>query len=562
MVTNLNPATVAIPLLAFILVVSVPSVAGGGFLRNAAYDSFGEDLQLALGEVMGCGGAIEAGRLEGIERALKPLWRSLPKNTKGHIDWRSLRYITHRYFMRQSSLVVRGFEPLRLMNTSDAGILSKQIPGYVDIMLGGKHEQDGFSLEDSTNLVATLEQLIFDSETHLLEKVYDHLSVMHKDTLDFSQLKSILETYMVHWMMGDDQSSIDMLMKNKTLLETVFPHWENLKSFVGGRIQALNFQRTNMPGSTPGAKLFQQQYSFDDAHTVVGGITRSFQSYWESECENMKTSLVALDRAKTGRVHLSDFYHAGMNSEWRFGESEAYLREMGVLDESAMWHGSQVIISNYLQGSNNCIVSTAHYLVCCSNPCENILSDIETEIGSAMATPIQIIDIIGNMTTADDEPIRLSQMLVDQLGNVATTQGGKVPLHGRLFAQWLHYVFPYDCAFPHKSGAVSLATPLEFGDYVASKREMSKHARKRPQNHNATVTDALLMSQWSSEEELFVDYSLELQAPWEGRKAYPFIIVGLFVLALAALWASLSGNGKPAKVLELPLAGSGKSHWV
>ena len=30
--------------------------------------------------------------------------------------------------------------------------------------------------------------------------------------------------------------------------------------------------------------------------------------------------------------------------------------------------------------------------------------------------------------------------------------GGKVPIHGRLFAQWLHYVFPRDCAFPYKSG--------------------------------------------------------------------------------------------------------------
>merc|ERR550537_644654 len=30
-----------------------------------------------------------------------------------------------------------------------------------------------------------------------------------------------------------------------------------------------------------------------------------------------------------------------------------------------------------------------------------------------------------------------------------------IPLHGRLFAQWLHYAFPHECPYPHMSGTVT-----------------------------------------------------------------------------------------------------------
>jgi len=62
-----------------------------------------------------------------------------------------------------------------------------------------------------------------------------------------------------------------------------------------------------------------------------------------------------------------------------------------------------------------------------------------------------------------------------------------VPLHGRLFAQWLHYVFPHECPFPHKNGAVSASTPMEFGaNYVATKVGISMHitGMSKPQTPN------------------------------------------------------------------------------
>merc|ERR1719456_170289 len=147
----------------------------------------------------------------------------------------------------------------------------------------------------------------------------------------------------------------------------------------------------------------EHAYSFKDAQEVVGSITKGFASFWETECQNIKASLVTLDKDGTGRVTLSDFYGANTDGEWRFGESENYLRELGALDESSSLRGKQVIIPNYLHGANNCIVSTSNYLVCCVNECEDTMNDIEAAVGGPVASPETILPLVGNMTNWDDD---------------------------------------------------------------------------------------------------------------------------------------------------------------
>merc|ERR1719343_1245028 len=39
--------------------------------------------------------------------------------------------------------------------------------------------------------------------------------------------------------------------------------------------------------------------------------------------------------------------------------------------------------------------------------------------------------------------------LVTRLQEIAGMHNGVVPLHGRLFAQWMHHAYPFDCPFPH-----------------------------------------------------------------------------------------------------------------
>merc|ERR1719161_2800879 len=207
----------------------------------------------------------------------------------------------------------------------------------------------------------------------------------------------------------------------------------------------MDFKKAKAPEPGMGLSMMEKRYTFRDAHEVIGGITKTFQDFWQSECHTMKDQLVEMDTEGTGRVRLSDFYGTGLDKDWRFGESETYLRELGVLDESSPWKGKQVIIPNYLQAASNCIVSAPHYLVCCVNECESLMGEIESTVGEPSAAPDVMLQIVGNLTSPSskyDEPPILAGMLSDQLQKIADAHGGRVPLHGRLFAQWLHYVFP------------------------------------------------------------------------------------------------------------------------
>merc|ERR1719199_1439363 len=99
----------------------------------------------------------------------------MPK-TNGNVDRRTLRYLVHRYFMQTSSLMVRGFEPTRPTNDSHWGaadILSQMVPAYVESVLESHHStQNGFTLQDAVDMVLMLDQLIFDSESPLLDGIY------------------------------------------------------------------------------------------------------------------------------------------------------------------------------------------------------------------------------------------------------------------------------------------------------------------------------------------------------------------------------------------------------
>jgi hypothetical protein len=551
--------------------------AGNTFLaasKEGLAGSSEEDFRAAMATVMGCGagsGSSEGSksRLPAVERAIQPMWRVLPKNPRGLVEWRMVRYLAHRYFTQQSSLLVRGFEPMRQVNSSDLGsadILSAKGSSTVGALLESKQSSEGFSLEEAASMIATLEQLIFNAETSLLEAAYAKERKSTVSALSHAELSRVMEVYMVHWMIGDDPQAIRLLLANRTLLQQVLPKWNDVKGFVDGIVKNMEYAAQHNPKAGYAQAAMNGMYSFKDAHNAVGDITRTFASFWESECQMIKGSLVELDKRATGRVSLKDFYGANADGEWRFGESEAYLRELGALDESSPWLGKQVIIPNYLQGASNCIVSTKHYLVCCAHECEPILNEIEDAVGTPVAPPEQILPLVGNMTTLDDEPPKIDEALKAQLQRIADMHGGKVPLHGRLFAQWLHYVFPRECPFPHKSGAHKSLSPQQYGqNYIASDAEVKNHAALRNESTPllAEHEEAQWMSQWSEEEELIADYSLQLSAPWELHKR-PFMLGGascLVALIVMAMKAS-TRNSKKSSEYSYISAFDSKSHFV
>merc|ERR1712224_406959 len=83
-------------------------------------------------------------------------------------------------------------------------------------------------------------------------------------------------------------------------------------------------------------------------------------------------------------------------------------------------------------------------------------SRVEEHLGGPTATPHEIVPVIlGTMyDDGEERDVKTVMPLSKKLWEVAQHHGDQIPLHGRLFQQWLHYVKPQECPYPHKRGSV------------------------------------------------------------------------------------------------------------
>ena len=164
-----------------------------------------------------------------------------------------------------------------------------------------------------------------------------------------------------------------------------------------------------------------------------------------------------------------------------------------------------VIVPNYLTSRPNCVQTTRLYAVCCRNEFEDLMGQLERSIAAPTATPERIVEVMGaakSVTTG--EPLQLTRELRKRLDDMALLHGGdgKVHIHGRLFAQWLHHAFPTECPFPHVSGSSDPVTPDGWlmEDVSASEEEMRQHVDRAADILTAEGQEIVMP--WEEHEEL------------------------------------------------------------
>merc|ERR1719498_1231282 len=132
--------------------------------------------------------------------------------------------------------------------------------------------------------------------------------------------------------------------------------------------------------------------------------------------------------------------------------------------------------------------------MCCIDECEGLLAHLEKQIAAPDAPPAQILSMVSALSSSSvQSPRKLPQNLIDLLEGIAEQHGGRVPLHGRLFAQWMHHAYPLECPYPHISGTTSPQTPNEWLESTgsqasATEEEMADHVQKAD-DLKSTATD-------------------------------------------------------------------------
>jgi hypothetical protein len=208
-------------------------------------------------------------------------------------------------------------------------------------------------------------------------------------------------------------------------------------------------------------------------------------------------------------VRLPDFYAKGVDGgdHWHFVESPDFLRHLGALEESDI-RNPRVLVANYINSPTNCMQMSNYFLVCCQNECDNRLAQLESHLGTPAATPEQILSALGwDLHSLGKFPAILRRRLYD----VSHQHRGLVPIHGRLFAQWLHHAYPDECQYPHPSGTkhpmwVEIGKSLQMSKvemkaFIHNASASSARIRPKPDGGNAASITSGSCVPWTEQEE-------------------------------------------------------------
>lgn len=413
-----------------------------------------------------------------LETALRPMYETLPQEQDGSLSHAVVRYALHRFFA-QRGWFIRGLEPAGTARNASSEEALRDLQEWVPSFLQGFLEQlsggHGISLRELAVLAGTLEDLIHKEAIGRLEQAFNALKLPLDLKLDDEQIAEVLEVYMMIYMLGGNFSIKDPAGVRRAHMAFVkqVKDWGNIQTWMDEVREEVHPSASARP-----------VLDFAGAGQVVEAISERYGSYNEKECKSLKSELLSVESQKAGRVRLPEFYKKGLNGVFEFNEKLEYLRALGALDESDPTQ-PYVIVPNYVGSRPNCLVASSFYVICCRNECEDLMSTLERSIGDEYAKPEQVLLMVRSLSSDTiAAPRNLSATLVKRLESIAAANEGKVPLHGRLFAQWMHHAYPRECPYPHPSGTVSPQTPDEWmqengqQDAKVSTEEMVAHVDK------------------------------------------------------------------------------------
>lgn len=414
-----------------------------------------------------------------MEALLAPMYDALPKNHNGRLDHPTVRFALHRLFSKHG-LLVQGLDVSggAWNKSSPVEVVSGQIPSHIEASLEDRLNHDGFGLHELAVLAAAMKHLFSTEATQRLEAAYKARQRSVEDAVRGDEVYDLLDTYMAIYILDGDVTNASWVMNVQEKMHLIYPGWNDTQVWLHDTRKNLAYFERDITNPFAAGEL-----EFEDVLYIVEEVNEQYGVAQDVECKELRDKLLEFEHQGTGRVRLADFYGSKLNGAWQFSESAAYLRQLGALDESDP-KDPRVVVPNYLYSKTNCVAKSSYYSVCCINECEGIQEHIERALGVPQAEPQNIADVVAQISSSTvSAPRNLSHILLQRLDEVAAQNSGKVQLHGRLFAQWLHHAYPRECPYPHVSGTTNPLTSAEWIEqtgthYRASNEELSEHASR------------------------------------------------------------------------------------
>merc|ERR1719480_488441 len=312
------------------------------------------------------------------------------------------------------------------------------------------------NLHDVAVFAATLSDFVRNEALADVVDLYTAFGLPTTTPVEQKDVDNVVKAYTLQLL--NENVTIDSLARlaeeEQYMIED-YPDWGPFQEWMQDVRHTMSFERS-------GRSFKEADLSLEFVAEEAVELNDRLGAYQDISCKTLKAGLADIDYTGTGRGLMSDFYRVGLTGDHLFIEHTDFLRRLGALDETDPHHPS-VLIVNYLTSQANCIASTSFHSVCCTDECEGLMGHLERSIAAPTATPGRIAELVAGLRSDTvDAPRNLSSALLSRLGEIADHHDGLVPLHGRLFAQWMHHAYPLECAFPHESGTTKPMTPEQW----------------------------------------------------------------------------------------------------
>jgi len=497
------------------------------------------------------------GHVLAMKAAMEPTFRALPKNKYGLLSRNAMAYLVHKYFEQVHHISIRGLSFIYESGAADApNVIAKKgdigqssAPQLLESLLESRGSGQGLGLQDAAVLAATLHTLVMDHSAATMWEAMNALGRTGKLTENYeiglsmpSFIKVIQAWQFLHRF--DLKTNMDVFEDYIVAPTHVMDEFGKLASNLA---KAKFYRERNIRNP-----FRRNILSITEAITLAQKATEEMGIWQENDCRDMKWHLSRMDSDGDGRLPLEDVYDAKPSETdehgeqiFRISESQDYLREIGALDESVA-EKPQLLISNYVVGPANCYKSNALHTYCCPNACDQVLGTIEQAANGPTAKPDILLAAVGSlmntsiMMNEQQQQQLLPDNLVKKLADIASRHGNAVPLHGRLFAQWLHFAFPQECPYSHVAHRDAFSNTLMTSFFSPLQ---TRPASARSNKFTTAMEDPLM--QWTDDEVLPLDEEAEGKAScgW-CRSTLRVVFMVLTVAALFKQLWELASSGK------------------
>merc|ERR550532_3885742 len=467
------------------------------------------------------------------------MYVALPKNENDRLDPVAVRYALHRYFLQKHGWYINGLGSVNAEEVpASATIMKDRAPSFIQGIFEQRLQGQGLSRHDLAVFAATLTEFIHKEVSGSLEEVYGALGLPTGGPVTEKDYDLATKSYLIAYLSGGSEvvGKIADLPAVESSFRDDFLAWDDTLLWATDLKLSADFvQRHSL------SPFVQQHRSFDKHVPFMQEFGHRLGSYQNLECHKLKNQLVEMEDEGTGRVPLSRFYRGGLRGDWTFAESVDFLRSVGALDETNPKRMS-VVIPNWIQSPSNCFAGSSFYSVCCFDECEGLLGHVEEEVKVPSALPSQIAAVVSSLhSDTVHAPRNLSGVLLGRLEQIAEVHHGKVPLHGRLFAQWMHHAYPRECPFPHK---ISAADRVAAKDVVPEATEEEMALLVEAGDSESLTAEAMMEAlPWTMAEELVAGRMADAPAVSSSSSALRLLLAASVLVSMAVPLVRSSARG-------------------